>query len=206
MIMLDTYLNRKYWYRLRKIALFALLFIIFYFSLNYWQERSQKPQIPAENESSVVLPEFSALPTALRIPSINLEAQFGPTLGVQSNGEIEVPESFDELGWYHHGPLPGNIGPAVILGHVDSFKGPAVLFNLGQVNVGDSIFITNKEGVEVEFVIEKLDRPSQSSFPTSEVYGDLDYPGLRLITCSGTYNRGIQRYTHNLIVYAKVVN
>lgn len=190
---------------IKRLGVFALLFVGFYLASNYWQELRHEAPAPADSESEVVLPEFSSLPASLRIPSIDLEANFGHTLGVDTRGEIEVPESYDDLGWYHHGPLPGNMGPAVVLGHVDSYRGPGVLFNLGQVNVGDSIFITNEEGEEVEFVVERLDRPSQSAFPTAEVYGDLDYPGLRLITCSGSYNRGVQRYSHNLIVYAKLV-
>lgn len=147
----------------------------------------------------------SAEPLHLRIPSIGVDALFEEPLGVDSAYEIEVPESYDTVGWYKHGPTPGEVGPAVILGHVDSFEGPAVLYSLGQVKVGEIIEVDRKDGSTAVFEVESLERHAQSGFPTAKVYSDLDYPGLRLITCSGIYDQGIQRYSHNLIVFARLV-
>ena len=147
----------------------------------------------------------SSLPFQLRIPKVGIEAYFEEPLGVNENREIDVPESYETVGYYKYGPRPGEIGPAVVLGHVDSYQGPAVLYPLGQVEVGDVVEIEQANGNTLYFEVENIERHSQSGFPTTKVYGDLDYAGLRLITCSGVYDHGIQRYSHNLIVFAHLV-
>lgn len=143
-------------------------------------------------------------PVLLSIPTIGVTASFTAPLGLTTTQEIEVPKTFDEVGWYKNGATPGEVGPAVVLGHVDSYKGPAVLYRLGELVVGDEILITRADGSIALFVVTNMERFSQSAFPTELVYGDIDYPGLRLITCSGTYDRGIQRYSHNLVVFARL--
>ena len=146
-----------------------------------------------------------ALPTKLSIPKLEIETTFEESLGLAIDGSIEVPESYDQVGWYEHGPTPGEYGPAVILGHVDSVSGPGVFFPLGQLEAGDDIFIDRSDGSVAKFKVEKIERYEQIAFPTAKVYGDIDHAGLRLITCSGTFKKGEQRYTHNLVVYAKLV-
>ena len=149
-----------------------------------------------------VLPR--ALPTTLRIAKINLEASFVAPLGLEASGEVSVPDSFTDVGWYQYSPTPGELGPAVVLGHVDSVKGPAVFFSLGQLEPGDEVLIDRADGNTARFLVERLERYEQVAFPTQAVYGNIDHAGLRLITCSGTYERGRDRYTHNLVVYARL--
>lgn len=143
-------------------------------------------------------------PKQLRIPSIKVDVPFSAPLGLKEGGEVEVPKEFDHVGWYKYGPTPGSLGPAVIFGHVDSKAGPAIFFSLGQVKVGDSVFVDREDGTTAEFEILGLERYPQNDFPTNKVYGNLPYAGLRLITCTGTYDKGHLRYTHNLVVYAKL--
>jgi sortase (surface protein transpeptidase) len=143
-------------------------------------------------------------PVRLDIPAIELSAPFTEPLGLAANGEVGVPESYTEVGWYKFSPTPGQLGPSVILGHVDSYTGPAVFCSLGNIEVGDEVRITRADGSVAVFEVEGLERYPQSDFPTQRVYGNIEYAGLRLITCSGTYNRGAKRYTHNLVVYAKL--
>ncbi len=147
-----------------------------------------------------------SLPTRLVIPSISIDTSFETPLGLKQNGEIEVPKSYTDVAYYKHGPTPGELGPSVILGHVDSYEGPAVFFSLGQLEEGDEIRVERKDGTVAVFAVTELERHPQSDFPTREVYGDLDHAGLRLITCSGFYDRDVLRYTHNLIVFAKLVS
>jgi sortase (surface protein transpeptidase) len=144
-------------------------------------------------------------PTRLIIPKLNVDTHF-VDLGLNSKGEIEVPKGYEEVGWYKYGPTPGELGPAVVLGHVDSYMGPAVFFYLGQLDPGDIVEIDREDGTTAKFRVDKLERYKQEDFPTSLVYGDLSYSGLRLITCSGTYNRESRRYDSNLIVYASLVD
>ena len=163
----------------------------------------------AATSSTVLEVEGSLLekaePTLLSIPKINLETSFTKPLGLDGEGAVEVPDDYEQVGWYENSPTPGELGPAVILGHVDSREGPAVFFSLGQLSEGDDIFITRADGSTAHFQVVTLERYEQVAFPTAKVYGDINYAGLRLITCTGTYEKGKQRYTQNLVVYAKLV-
>ena len=146
----------------------------------------------------------SSSPRSLRIPKISLTADFEAPLGVMSDGEVAVPTEYEKVGWYKYSPTPGELGPAVILGHVDSFKGPAVFYNLRQLVAGDEIYVDREDGTTATFIITKISQHPQTGFPTEEVYGNIDHAGLRLITCAGTYDKGTARYSHNLIVYGEL--
>lgn len=162
------------------------------------------PELTAPTSTPSDIQNEAPLPVSLRMPSIDTEAVFGEPLGVNDDYTIQVPESFEEVGWYQFGPVPGEQGPAVVLGHVDSYKGPAIFYRLGQLEVGDEVIIAREDGSTAVFIVERLERHEQSGFPTEKVYSDLEYPGLRLITCSGTYDRTSDRYSHNLIVFARL--
>lgn len=159
--------------------------------------------------STVVEDEIASLPrewpTELRIPTLNIDTTFEAPLALNPDGTIMVPEFYDTVGWYKLGASPGEKGTASILGHVDSVDGAAVFYHLGQLKPNDRIFVTRADGTVAEFAVEYLERYKQSEFPNEKVYGMTDYPSLRLITCSGTYDRGVARYTHNLVVYARLV-
>lgn len=173
-------------------------------------ERSEHdvPIVAISEEVETVTEEVGlkhSSPLMLRIPAINLETYFGDTLGLNADNTVQVPDSYEEVGWYEHGPTPGEVGPAVVLGHVDSREGPAVFFSLGQLKPGDEILVDRADGSTVVFVVAKLERHEQDDFPTDEVYGNVDHPALRLITCTGIYSRSELRYSHNLIVFADMV-
>lgn len=144
-------------------------------------------------------------PTRLVIPSVNINTTFSEPLELEETGEIEVPDDYVSVGYYKFGPTPGEIGPAVVLGHVDSFEGPAVLYSLGNIEEGDEIKIERKDGTIATFAVTEIERNSQNDFPTQKVYGKIPFAGLRLITCSGVYDKNTLRYSHNLIVYGKLV-
>jgi len=163
--------------------------------------------VPAlhNSESGYFVEYERSLPVGLEIPELNIRAAFGRPLGVLTTGESEVPDTPGEVGWYQFSPTPGERGPAVVLGHVDSLQGPAVFYTLGQLEPGNDIYINREDGSRVHFVVSRLKRYPREGFPTNEVYGDIDYAGLRLITCSGLYNYSLLRYSHTLVVYAEAV-
>lgn len=141
-------------------------------------------------------------PTYLRIPAHDIEADFEEPLALNEDRTIEVPKSYEKVGWYELGVSPGEIGPAIVLGHVDSYEGPAVFYNLRELEKGDEIYIEREDGTTLVFEVVEKERYDQDVFPTQRVYGDTAAPELRLITCIGTYDHGTQRYSHNLVVYA----
>lgn len=196
--------SRKQGLALGVSLVFVAVLFLAIFNLSQKTEVTEvTPAITEEPKTGLAFPPSN--PTRLLIPNLKLNTSFVEPLGLLPNGEAAVPDSYGEVGWYKYSPTPGSLGPSVIFGHVDSYTGPAVFFSLGQLKVGDDIYIEREDGTTVHFKVESLERPAQSEFPTARVYGDIDYAGLRLITCSGIYVRGTQRYTHNLIVYARLV-
>lgn len=127
-------------------------------------------------------------------------------LGLNSDGSVAVPPLSEAsmASWYDKGPTPGQEGPAVILGHVDTKSGPAAFFELGRLRPGDSIDVTRKDGVVAVFDVDSVESSEKANFPTSRVYGNLDYAGLRLITCGGAFDG--HHYLGNTIVYAHLLS
>ncbi len=147
----------------------------------------------------VTYPE-GILPVRLKIPTLGIDTD---TIELQLSGpEPEVPEDFDQAGWYRETRLPGEIGPAVIAGHIDSKSGPAVFAKLNELQPGDAIFVAGEDGTTVEFEVVRSGQYPKGDLPT-EVFGfDLPVPELRLITCGGTFNRQTGHYDDNYVVYA----
>ena len=142
-------------------------------------------------------------PVTIRIPSIEVEAPIIP-LGLEDDGSIEVPEGTEETGWWLGGPEPGEPGPAVILGHVDSREGPAVFFYLRYLEAGDEIHIDREDGTTVTYVVESSERHDKDAFPTDAVYGPTEQPTLRLVTCGGDFDFDVRTYEENLVVFASL--
>src|SRR5205823_5741391 len=113
-----------------------------------------------------------------------------------------VPEDFGRVGYYSGRPAPGEVGAAVIDGHVDSTDRPAVFYRLRELRGGDEVVITRADGTRPIFVVDRLEEHRKDAFPTVEVYGPVPEATLRLITCTGTFNRRSGHYRDNLIVFA----
>lgn len=143
----------------------------------------------------------AADPVRVRVPSVGIDAPVGP-LFVDDNGVLPPPESFDATGWWHDGPEPGEAGPAVIAGHVDSYRGPAVFFRLDETEAGDKIFVDRADGSTVTFVAHRIEQHPKDGFPTEAVYGNTPETALRLITCGGSFDEEDRRYLANVIVFA----
>lgn len=147
-------------------------------------------------------PRQVADPVRLRIPAIGLTARVGP-LGLNPDGSLEVPSDFAATGWYRAGPEPGEVGAAVIVGHVDSTTGPAVFYDLETLRRGDRITVIRTDRTRVSFRVQALRRVAKDDFPTTRVYGKTRWPALRLITCDGEFDRSTGHYVDNLIVFAR---
>ena len=140
-------------------------------------------------------------PARIAIPAIGVSARTGD-LGIARDGSIEVPTDSAQAGWLDTTPAPGQQGPAVIAGHVDSDTGPAVFYRLDSLSPGDAIVITRRDGSTARFSVDGVRTYPQSDFPTREVYGPVPGPVLRLITCGGDYVKSRGGYQDNVVVYA----
>jgi Sortase domain len=142
-----------------------------------------------------------ANPSDIRIPAIGVSARVIP-LALHSDGTLAAPRDYGEAGWYAAGPEPGEPGPSVVAGHVDSKRGPGVFFKLPRLRRGDVIYVDREDGSTVGFSVDRLEQWPKASFPTGRVYGRTKHPALRLVTCSGDFDRRTGHYTSNTIVFA----
>ncbi|MEU4404258.1 class F sortase [Streptosporangium sp. NPDC023963] len=142
-------------------------------------------------------------PRRLAIPKIGVLAPL-MALSVDSKREIQTPPLSrpNQAGWYKHGPIPGQQGPSVVLGHVNTKKGAAVFSRLKEVKRGDKIKVSRSDGSLAEFTVDGVEQVSKAAFPSKRVYGNTGEATLRLITCGGVYNSRTGHYTDNIIVYA----
>jgi sortase (surface protein transpeptidase) len=122
-------------------------------------------------------------------------------LRIGPDGELEAPRAYGKAGWYADGTAPGDTGPAVIAGHVDSRSGPAVFYRLRELTAGDTIEVV-RGGTVLRFTVTRAAWYPKNRFPTDQVYGPTPDRQLRLITCGGVFDRSLRSYRDNLVVYA----
>lgn len=151
---------------------------------------------------------LSSVPVHICIPAIGVNADV-LQLGLNADRTVQVPplSKVSEPGWYKYSPTPGALGPAIILGHIDSAQfGPGVFFKLGQLRPGDRVKLTRADGMVAEFRIERVVEVPKSRFPTAAVYGNTPNAALRLITCGGQFDASAGNYLDNIIAFGALVS
>ncbi|WP_345771029.1 class F sortase [Geodermatophilus normandii] len=141
-------------------------------------------------------------PTRVRVPAIGLDSGL-VDLGLDDTGALEAPADFATAGWYAGGPAPGDVGPAVLAGHVDSHRGPAVFARLRELTAGDRVLVDRADGSTATFAVTRVERHPKDAFPTDAVYGPTADAQLRLVTCGGDFDRSVRSYEDNVVVFAR---
>lgn len=146
-------------------------------------------------------------PVRLRVPRIGVDTPL-LRLGLTDRRELEVPPmaQADTAGWYDRSPVPGDTGPSVLAGHVDSTSGPAVFYRLRELRRGDRVVVERSDGRRATFAVDRVDVVAKTAFPTHRVYGATADPELRLITCGGTFDTTSDDYLANLVVFAHLTH
>jgi hypothetical protein len=153
----------------------------------------------------------SSPPISIWIPAIGVNSRL-LYVGLNPDGTIQVPPLDDlpltnEAAWYKYSPTPGQLGPSIIEGHVDSLSaGPSVFFRLGDLKPGDLVYITLADRQVAVFRITGVRLYLKDRFPTGTVYGNTDYAALRLITCGGSFDAQSHHYTSNVVAFAALVS
>jgi LPXTG-site transpeptidase (sortase) family protein len=146
-----------------------------------------------------------SVPVAVRIPAIGL-AVWLTQLGLNANGTVEVPTSVQVPGWFSPGPSPGQVGSAVLLGHVDSYQGEGVFFQLRTLQPGDQIEVNLADGVIATFKVTSVAMYQKTNFPDQQVYGSHGSSDLQLVTCGGAFDSQTGHYLSNIVVYSSFVS
>lgn len=145
----------------------------------------------------------AGIPVGISIRMIDLAEAPVVRIGIDATTrELQAPRDFQTVGWYAAGPRPGEVGPAVLAGHLDSRTGPGVFARLHELRFGDLIEIRDARGRLTRFSVTRMSQHAKDSFPTDAVYSPTKFPTLRLITCGGEFDRDSGHYSDNLIVYA----
>ncbi len=142
-------------------------------------------------------------PTELTIPALSVATSL-ETLGLQADHQVMVPTTVHIAGWYIDGPAPGQMGSAVILGHVDSTAGPGVFFDLRTLAAGDVVDVGLSDGVTAQFTVDSVAQYSKLAFPAQRVYGSHGSSALQLVTCGGVFDHQTGSYLSNIVVYTSL--
>jgi hypothetical protein len=156
------------------------------------EQAASDGEVPAEDEA----PD----PERVRIGALDIDLETIP-LGLRDDGALEVPEDPYVAGWWTGGANPGERGPAVIVGHVDSYEGPGAFYGLGDVDEGERVSIDRGDGTSVHFLVDRVETHPKDDFPTAAVYGDTEAPTLRLVTCAGEFDPQARSYEDNVVVF-----
>ncbi|GAB3853297.1 class F sortase [Nocardioides maradonensis] len=157
----------------------------------------------AIGSAAAAAPANRVRPLRLAIPRINVATRL-MKLGLTAERELQVPplSRAGTAGWYDLGPVPGDAGPAVLAGHVDSDTGPAVFYGLSALRPGDRLRVDRSDRRTAVFSVDRVTAFAKSRFPTRAVYGETPDPELRLITCGGSYDPARGGYQANVVVFA----
>ncbi|GIH09907.1 hypothetical protein Rhe02_79740 [Rhizocola hellebori] len=179
----------------------AVLGAITAFALLRERDHSQwRLGLPPTEQLADAGDELTGPPTRLRIPAIGVDAPLGP-LHMDESGELQAPADYALPGWYEEGATPGDTGPAVIAGHLDSQKGQAIFYRLHELRPDDLILV-QRGGKWLTFEVVSTGKFAKNKFPTAEVYGPTPDAQLRVITCGGSFDPVRRSYRDNVVVFA----
>ncbi len=159
-----------------------------------------------EKPRGPILPRST--PTHLSIPAIGVNASL-LKLGLNSDHTVQVPplSAVSKAGWYRYSPAPGQLGPSILLGHIDSAQtGPGVFFKLGALRKGNTVSVRRADNTVAVFRVDAVVEYPKNRFPTLTVYGNTDHAALRLITCGGKFDLSAHSYEDNIVAYASLVS
>lgn len=162
-----------------------------------------QPAVPAAEPAVDFGPVMAgSTPVGLEIPAIGLDTDVLVPLTVGADGVLPAPVDYATAGWHTRGPMPGQLGPAVIAGHVDGPDGEGIFYRLGELVAGDVVTVTREDGTVATFTVDSVGRYPKAEFPTSRVYGNTtNRAEIRLITCGGAFDRTTGHYVDNIVVF-----
>ncbi len=141
-----------------------------------------------------------AAPVGFSFPSLGVETATVRPVGVEPNGELEVPPE-SEVGWYRYSPVPGEAGSSVLAGHVNYDGRDGVFRFLTEVEVGDEFFVDYADGTTRPFVVSEVAQYDKTGLPNDRIFARTGDAEVALITCGGTFDYDERSYEDNVVVY-----
>lgn len=180
----------------------AGMFVSTLFS-SVWYAPAGESDVTIGNPLAVAtIEKNSSLPERIIIPKIAVDAEL-EHVGLGKTGNMAVPLHYANAGWYRNGPKPGEVGSAVIDGHVDNGLGSAAVFGrLTELEEGDDIYIEREDGARVHFKVVDQATYAINDAPRETIFNRKDAARLNLITCDGTWLPEEKMYDKRHVVYA----
>jgi sortase A len=165
------------------------------------RDAASPPQVLAASETAAGIPA-RPLPVRLIIPAIHVDAAI-EQVGDTPDGTMEAPRAWQDVGWYGLGFRPGDVGSAVIAGHLDSITDRAVFWDLNRLRVGDEVNVQDDDGSHLTFAVVGRMVYAADNAPLEKIFGPAEAPGLNLVTCNGSFDWGSGNYDKRLVVYTR---
>ncbi len=145
----------------------------------------------------------AGVPTTLTIPSLSVNAPV-ERVGLDANGNMDVPKEPFNTAWYEPGPRPGQRGNAVIAGHVDYRGiGKVVFARLNEMKAGDQVFVTGDNGVRQRFIVTSVEVFFTDAAPLDRIFGASGTANLNLISCIGDFDPASESYDRRIVVFTR---
>lgn len=186
------------------VVLMAISIAVFAWTLAHALFYAPDDSTFAPAHSIPIVAATSSEPSRLVIPSLHVDAAV-QYVGVTKNGAMGIPNNFTDVAWYKYGPVPGQLGSAVIDGHVDNGLSLAGVFkHLVDIKIGDDVYVVDKEGTRLHFVVTDIESYPYQDAPSSLIFGQTDVARLNLITCEGVWVPSDKTYDHRLVVFTQL--
>ena len=166
------------------------------------------PDVPVRSSAlDAVEVVATVAPVALALPALDIALPVDP-VGVEADGQMEIPPLAERGGWYRFGPSPADAQrTAVIAAHVDSeaSAGLGAFARLPDAQVGDVVEVTMADGSVRTYAVTSVERQAKPEIDWSLIFERDGAPRLVLVTCGGVFQRDVGHYTDNVIVTAEPV-
>lgn len=179
------------------------------FQPSFKSSRLLATNVPIESRKIEMVPTYSGqqgiTPERLIIPKLDIDAPIDG-VGILPDGRMGVPDDGDTIGWFNRGPKPGATGQSVLAGHVNDRNGPAVFYQLDQLDIGDVVTVQSETGEERHFeVIDKQIYPYDTR-ELDDIFGLRTTSNLNLITCTGEFDQVVRTHRERLVVFTTEIN
>jgi sortase (surface protein transpeptidase) len=167
-----------------------------------YYQNDNEISLPSAPTTATVHVAHSQTPVRLIIPAAAVDAHV-QAVGIGKSGNMAVPTNYTDVGWYRYGPAPGQVGSAVIDGHVDNGFGLSAVFkNISDLKPGDDMYVETASSTRLHFVVNDIEDYPAADVPKNLLFTRADAPRLNLITCAGEWDASAKAYDHRTVVYA----